>query len=138
MYYKFNTNNLILLQGMPGPCVTILIANWSPKSERGFLFSITQTAHSLGPAIGNIFAGYVSELPGGWSYVFYAVGKSIVIKKTSFSFYVFVKLCTKCISKVITITILFVNWQCGNELRIKLQWVWCTLLSSTRIYRKIV
>lgn len=63
---------------MPGPCISILVANWCPKTERGFLFSIILTSQSLGPALGNIFAGYISESPLGWSYAFYTVGKSMI------------------------------------------------------------
>ena len=73
---------------MPGPCLTILMANWCPKTERGFLYSMIQTSHSLGPAIGNIFAGYISESPGGWPYAFYTVGKSVIIMRSIFQLFV--------------------------------------------------
>ena len=55
------------------------MANWCPKTERGFLYSITQTAHYLGPASGNIFSGMVSESPGGWPNVFYSIGKTLTV-----------------------------------------------------------
>lgn len=66
--------NFMLFQGLLIPCISVLISNWCPKTERGFLYSIIHSAHPLGPVLGNIFAGYVSESPRGWPYVFYSLG----------------------------------------------------------------
>lgn len=63
-----------LSQGLIPPSMTILTANWFPKQERGFLFTIIQSGAALGSCLGSVFAGLLCESPGGWPSSFYTFG----------------------------------------------------------------
>ena len=66
---------LNILQGLIQPSMAILISNWFPRHERGFMYGFMGSATCLGTALGSIFTGYVCASAGGWPYSFYSVGK---------------------------------------------------------------
>ena len=57
--------------------MAILISNWFPRNERGFMYAFMGSSTSLGTALGGIFTGYVCKSAGRWPYSFYIIGKIV-------------------------------------------------------------
>lgn len=66
---------MMFLQGVVPPSLTLLTANWFPKLERGFFFTIMQSGAALGSCLGGLFAGYLCDSSGRWPSSFYVFGK---------------------------------------------------------------
>ena len=72
------SKRILLLQGVVPPSLTLLTANWFPKLERGFFFTIIQSGAALGSCLGSLFAGFLCDSAGRWPSSFYAFGKIFI------------------------------------------------------------
>ncbi|XP_022911267.2 putative inorganic phosphate cotransporter isoform X1 [Onthophagus taurus] len=78
---KFEWQGLITLRALEGlgegttyPAVTALLARWVPLGERARMSGIVFSGSHLGTVIGNVLSGYLIEITGTWSSVFYVFG----------------------------------------------------------------
>lgn len=80
------TNGFVQGMGWP-PCGRVM-GHWFSESERGLTFSIWNTSHNLGGAIGGWLAAWAVLEFGGWQYAFYVPGALAAVA----SVYLFVRL----------------------------------------------
>ncbi len=63
-----------LVQGMGWPPCGRSMGHWYSESERGLTFSIWNTSHNVGAAVGGWLAGEAVVRLGGWEYAFFVPG----------------------------------------------------------------
>lgn len=61
-------------QGMGWPPCGRLMGHWFSERERGLTFSIWNTSHNIGGAVGGMIAAYAAARFGGWQYAFFFPG----------------------------------------------------------------
>ncbi|XP_055942516.1 sodium-dependent phosphate transport protein 1-like isoform X2 [Argiope bruennichi] len=63
-------------QGLQQPSMSVLMAKWFPRNERGFLSAFIYCGYPLGAFIASLISGALCDLEflGGWPLVFYTFG----------------------------------------------------------------
>ncbi len=77
-----------LFQGMGWPPCGRSMGHWFSERERGWTFSVWNTAHNIGGGIAGYFAAWCLISFGGWQYAFFIPGAIALVT----SLYIFVRL----------------------------------------------
>lgn len=70
-----------LCEGVAFPCMHVMLAQWLPRFERGFMSTIIYTGSMIGTVITLTLAGFLSagDFLGGWPAIFYILGVAGVV-----------------------------------------------------------
>ncbi|KAG8182752.1 hypothetical protein JTE90_023392 [Oedothorax gibbosus] len=79
-----------LTQGVNIPVTFVLMSNWFPRQERGFLSTLVLSGYAFGAAIAGVPTGLLCDVPQlGWPSAFYSGGVFAAIMSLLFAFTVY-------------------------------------------------
>ncbi|CAL1287798.1 unnamed protein product, partial [Larinioides sclopetarius] len=75
-YSSVRKKTFLTFTGLQQPSMSVLMAKWFPRNERGFLSAFIYCGYPLGAFIASLASGALCDLEflGGWPLVFYTFG----------------------------------------------------------------